>query len=202
MTAICQSARENLAHSDGHSVPVSGGSRAVRHVHFFAGEPRRFAMNDGAHRSENDRRPAETARQLVLEQHLQLRRMLSMGLLQARQSAADGGAQEPLRDLVSLIRDVFVQHLADEEALIVPILEEDLPVGPSRVEALREEHDRQRSELETLCAWPEEGSDRELAARFETLATTLLGDIAHEERELLIPDVIRDDHVVINQLGG
>lgn len=159
-------------------------------------------MSDGAHRGEDDRQPAETARQLVLKQHLELRRMLSMGLVQARRSAAADGGQEPLRGLVGLIRDVFVQHLADEEALIVPILEDDLPVGPLRVEALREEHDRQRSELETLCAWPEEGSDLELAARFEALATTLLADIAHEERELLTPEVIRDDHVVINQLGG
>lgn len=159
-------------------------------------------MSDGAQRRQHDRQPAEAARQAVLQQHIQLRRMLSMGLVQARQSAAGEGPQEPLRGLVGLVRDVFVQHLADEEALLVPILEDDLPVGPLRVEALREEHDRQRSELDTLVAWPEEGSDLELAARFETLATTLLGDIAHEERELLIPEVIRDDHVVISQLGG
>jgi hypothetical protein len=159
-------------------------------------------MTDGADRSGHDRQPAETARRLVLDQHLQLRRMLSMGLVHARQSAAGDGGQEALRGLVGLIRDVFVQHLADEEALIVPILQDDLPVGPLRVEALREEHDRQRGELETLCGWPEEASDLELAARFETLATALLGDITHEERELLIPEVIRDDHVVINQVGG
>jgi hypothetical protein len=161
-------------------------------MHFRAGEPRRFAMTEGANHSESDRRPAETARRLVLEQHHQLGRMLRMGLAQARQSAAVDGGQEPLRDLVGLVRDVFVRHLADEEALIVPILEVDLPAGPPRVEALRQEHDRQRSELETLCAWPEDGSDLELAARFETLARTLLGDIAHEERELLSPDVLRD----------
>ena len=58
-----------------------------------------------------------------------------------------------------MIRDVFVRHIADEEALIVPILEVDLPVGPIRVEALHEKHDRQRGGLETLCAWPEEGGD-------------------------------------------
>lgn len=146
-------------------------------------------MSDGANHSESGRRPAETARRLVLEQHHRLRRMLRMGLAQARQSAAGDGGQEPLRDLVGLIRDVFVRHLADEEALIVPILEVDLPVGPLRVEALHEEHDRQRRGLETLCAWPEEGDDLELAARFEALARTLLEDIDHEEREFLIPEV-------------
>jgi len=159
-------------------------------------------MNDGAHRSENDRQPAETVRRLVREQHRELRRMLSMGLAQVRQSEAGDGGQEPLRDLVGLIRGVFVRHLADEEALVVPILEDDLPVGPLRVKALREEHERQRNELATLCAWPEEGSGLELAARFEALATTLLGDIAHEERELLIPEVIRTaTSAAINSAG-
>ena len=159
-------------------------------------------MSEAAEQRESVLRPAETARGLILEQHHQLREMLWMGLAQTGQSAPGDGGQEPLRELVALIRDVFVRHLADEEALIVPILEADLPVGPLRVEALREEHDRQRGELETLCGWPEEASDLELAARFETLATALLGDITHEERELLIPEVIRDDHVVINQVGG
>jgi hypothetical protein len=150
-------------------------------------------MTEGANHSANGRPPAETARQLVLEQHQQLRRMLTMGLAQARQSAARDGGQEPLRDLVALIRDVFARHLADEEALIVPILESDPPVGPQRVQALREEHDWQRRELEALCAWPEEGSELELAARFETLARVLLRDITHEEQALLVPEVIRGD---------
>ena len=150
-------------------------------------------MTEAANHSQSGRRPAETVRRLVLEQHHHLRRMLTMGLAQARQSAPGDGGQEPLRDLVALIRDVFVRHLADEEALIVPILELDRPAGPLRVQALREEHDRQRSELDTLCAWPEEGSDLELAARLESLARTLLADITHEEQELLVPEVVRDD---------
>lgn len=149
-------------------------------------------MTEGASHSESGRPPAETARRLVLEQHRQLRRMLTMGLAQAGQADPGDGGQEPLRALVALIRDVFVRHLSDEEALIVPILELDPPLGPLRVQGLREEHASQRRDLDSLCAWPEDGSDVELAARFETLARTLLGDIVHEEQELLVPDVIRD----------
>ena len=149
------------------------------------------------------RLPADMARRLVLGQHIELRRLLTMGLGQVVSVLADeGGGHEPLRSLVGLIRHVFVQHLADEEALIVPILEADPPIGPQRVEALREEHGRQRRELEALCAWPEEGDDLELAERFGSLARALLQDIAHEERELLIPDVVRDDNIVIDQVGG
>jgi hemerythrin-like domain-containing protein len=149
------------------------------------------------------RQPADQARRLVLEQHIELRRLLTMGLVEVRRVMVENGVgHEPLRSLVGLIREVFVQHLVDEEALIVPILEDDLPIGPQRVEALREEHERQRRQLDTLCDWPEAGDDSELAERFEALATALLEDIAHEERELLIPEVIRDDSIVIDQCGG
>ncbi len=158
---------------------------------------------DGRGENERPRGPAETARRLVLEQHLHLRKLLMMGLAQARGSLGyPGPSHEPLSALVAEIRGVFAQHLTDEEALILPILEDDLPLGPQRAKMLREEHARQRAELETLCAWPEEGSDHELATRFSQLATALIEDIAHEERDLLIPEVIRDDHVVIDQCGG
>lgn len=146
---------------------------------------------------------AESARRLVLEQHLGLRRMLMMGLAQV--IGAEGLQEpqhEPLRALVGEIQSVFVQHLADEEALILPILENDLPLGPMRAAALCEEHARQRAELEALSAWPEERSDQELAMRFGRLAAALLEDIAHEEREVLTADVIRDDSIVIDQSGG
>jgi hypothetical protein len=160
-------------------------------------------MIDGSSPNGPDRESAEAARRLVLAQHRELKRLLTMGRILARGSASDGDpGGEPIRSLVGLIREVFVKHLVDEEALIVPILEDDLPVGPERVAALREEHARQRGELDALCDWPEEGSDGELALRFNELAKLLMEDIAHEERELLVPDVIRDDHVVIDQFGG
>lgn len=154
-------------------------------------------------RNEPERLTAETARRLVLEQHLTLRGLLMMGLAHVRAARDDPEPRhEPLRALVAEVRSVFVQHLADEEALVLPILEDDLPLGPARAEALREEHVRQRAELETLCGWPEDGSDQALAIGFGRLAAALLEDIAHEEREVLTPDVIRDDCVVIDQSGG
>jgi hypothetical protein len=157
------------------------------------------AQTNGSNETEHP--TAEVARRLVLEQHIGLRRLLMMALAQIGEE--DQAPQhEPLRALVCEIQSVFVQHLADEEALIVPILEDDLPLGPVRAEALRNEHTRQRTELAALCAWPDDGSDRELAARFGLLAAALLGDIDHEERELLTADVIRDDGIVIDQFGG
>jgi len=149
-----------------------------------------------------ERHPAETARRLVLNQHRELRRLMMMGLAPTHAEGEDAGAHEPLRSRVGLIRDVFVRHLVDEEALIVPILEDDVPVGPQRVIALREEHRRQSAELDALCAWPEEASDLELAARFDALVKVLLEDMAHEERKLLVPEIIRDDQVIVDQSDG
>lgn len=153
---------------------------------------------------QRDKGPAARARRMVLDQHLALRRLLKMGMAQA-QAAVKGGevlAHEPLRSLVSMVREVFVHHLADEEALILPILEDDLPLGPLRAARLREEHAGQRAELEALCGWPEEENDLELALRFEGLGAALLDDIAQEERHLLTPEIIRDDCIVVDQFGG
>jgi hypothetical protein len=154
-------------------------------------------------RRDRDASPAAKARRAVLEQHVELRRLLTMGMAQAVASVrGEALAHEPLRSLVAMIRDMFVQHVADEEALILPILEDDLPLGPVRANRLREEHAAQRAEMEVLCNWPEEESDLELALRFEGLGTALLDDIAHEERNLLTPEIIRDDCIVIDQSGG
>jgi hypothetical protein len=158
---------------------------------------------ENAMKIEQQAGPAATARRTVLDQHVELRRLLKMGMAQAH-AAVKGQtlAHEPLRSLVTLVRDVFVRHLADEEGLILPLLNDDLPLGPLRAKRLREEHAGQRAELEALCSWPEEESDLELALRFEGLGAALLDDIAHEERHLLTPEIIRDDCVVIDQSGG
>lgn len=147
--------------------------------------------------------PAERARRKVLEQHRELRRLLLLGVAQVADWAEEHNApHEPLRSVIGVVHDVFIQHLADEEALILPILDLDVPLGPQRATALHEEHDRQRAELQELAAWPEDGDDDELALRFEQLARALLADIAHEEAELLVPSVIRDDQIVVDQSGG
>jgi len=154
--------------------------------------------------ADADAGPAARARRIVLEQHIELRRLLRMGMAQAQAAMKRRVLpHESLRALLVMIREVFVQHLADEEALILPLLDDDLPLGPLRAKRLREEHAGQRMELERLCSWPEEEShDLELILRFEGLGTALLDDITHEERELLTPEIIRDDGIVVDQSGG
>jgi hypothetical protein len=149
------------------------------------------------------RATASVALRRALDQHLELRQLLAAGLRHVGAAVAgDRSAQGALRLLVGLTRRTFVKHLADEEALLMPILEDDLPVGPWRAKMLHEEHARQLAEIDSLCACKNGGDASEVASRFCTLAAALLQDIEHEERDLLTPDVIRDDGVVIDQCGG
>lgn len=133
--------------------------------------------------------PAQPPRRRLLEQHTELRRLLALGVVQALGVVDHRSAtSEALRSLVKLIDALFTQHVAEEEALILPVLEEELPTDPGRIERLRAEHERQRAELHALRAWPLDGGDVELAARFDLLARDLLRDIAREERTFLRGD--------------
>jgi hemerythrin-like domain-containing protein len=146
---------------------------------------------------------AEVARYRVLAQHTVLRQLLtdSLGHIEAT-LAGEESSRVPLRLLIGVAYETFVAHLAYEEALLFPILEDDLPLGPQRLQRLREEHARQRADFHRLYALRDSNDTRELATRLRRLAMAVLADMEHEERELLTPDVIRDDAVVVDQAGG
>jgi DUF438 domain-containing protein len=99
-----------------------------------------------------------------------------------------------LRVLVSQLRTVFVKHLSDEEAAVLPLLDHPRLGGSRRTQILREEHARQRLELEALHALSEMGSGDALVERFDGLARALLIDIAEEERELALAVALLDEH--------
>ena len=121
-----------------------------------------------------------TARRLMCDQHRELRQHLAAGIVELHglvdRRPTSG---ERLRSLLGGLRDAFAKHQTDEETLVLPILEND------RASQLREEHARQRAELEALCAGQHQADDVDLARRFDRLARTLLQDIALEERLLL-----------------
>jgi hypothetical protein len=94
-------------------------------------------------------------------------------------------------------------HLAFEERVLMPLLADDLPLGPQRAERLLDEHRRQRETLATLhreaCAHPGLPT---LAVKLAFLTSWLLADMDEEERSFIIPDVVRDDIVVVDQASG
>ena len=150
-----------------------------------------------------ERLSAEAARARILEQHRNLRTLLAAGLDFVR--GAGGRARRSRAELAAVLgraNQAFQRHLADEEALILPILNDDVPVGPWRAELLLQEHQRQRAELDALSQVEPSCSRDELAARYATLVRELLLDMAKEEEELITPDAIRDDGIVIDQSCG
>jgi len=140
----------------------------------------------------------------ILAQHERIRALLARARSVA-EAALDG--QPPSADAVASsigdIRTIMEVHLAFEEKALLPILHDDPPLGPERAARLLDEHRRQRATLATLhteaCAFPEMPM---LAAKLAFLTEWLLADMGEEESALLIPEVIRDDVVTVDQSSG
>jgi iron-sulfur cluster repair protein YtfE (RIC family) len=147
---------------------------------------------------------AGTAVRGILWQHERLRGQLAHARAIA-EAALDGDAPSPdaVASAIGDIRSTMEVHLAFEEAVLLPLLRDDLPLGPQRADRLLDEHARQRDVLEELHrqarVHPELPT---LAAKLAFLTSWLLADMGEEERSLLIPEVVRDDQVVIDQTCG
>jgi hypothetical protein len=147
---------------------------------------------------------AGTARHSILSQHEHLRDLLerARGVAEA---ALDGQApsSDAVASAIADIRTAIEVHLTFEEKVLLPLLRDDLPIGPQRADRLLDEHAHQRQTLATLhreaCAFP--GLEI-LPAKLAFLTAWLLADMAEEERSLLTPDVVRDDIVVVDQNSG
>jgi hypothetical protein len=137
-------------------------------------------------------------------QHARIRAMLDRAH-DVAEAALDEQAPSPdaVASAIGDIRTVMEVHLAFEEKSLLPILRDDLPLGPERADRLLDDHRQQRASLATLhreaCAFPQVPI---LAAKLAFLAAWLLADMEEEERSLLLPDVVRDDVIAIDQSTG
>ena len=147
---------------------------------------------------------AGTARRGILLQHEQIRVLLEKGQAVA-ELALDGAApsSDAVASAIGDLRATMEVHLAFEERVLMPLLADDLPLGPQRAERLLDEHRRQRETLATLHrearAHPELPT---LAVKLAFLTSWLRADMDEEELCLIIPDVVRDDIVVVDQASG
>jgi hypothetical protein len=147
---------------------------------------------------------AGTACAAILAQHHRIRALLERARAVA-EAALDGNppSADAVASAIGDIRTIMEVHLAFEEKSLLPILRDDLPLGPPRADRLLDEHTRQRETLATLhreaCAFPQIAI---LPAKLAFLTEWLLADMNEEERSLLVPDVVRDDVVIIDQSSG
>jgi hypothetical protein len=147
---------------------------------------------------------AGTAKRGILWQHERIRTLLE----KARALAEASLAGEPLapHSVASAIGDIHAAmevHLKFEEAVLLPLLGDDLPIGPEWARRLAEDHLQQRS---MMAALHKEASMHPelplLASKLGALTCWLLADMVEEERSLLNPDAVRDDGVVVDQNSG
>lgn len=147
---------------------------------------------------------AGTALRGILGQHRHIRTLLDHARAIA-DAALEGQplASDAVASAIGDIRAILEVHLTFEEAVLLPLLRDDLPLGPQRADRVLDEHRHQRDVLAELHdearAHPELPT---LAAKLAFLTSWLLTDMAEEERSLLIPDVVRDDQIVIDQTCG
>jgi hypothetical protein len=135
----------------------------------------------------------------VIEQHKRLREMLRIAL-----EASTGALRGSRCDLLTLARVTremelrFLAHLHFEETALAPVLASADLWGPERVQALLEEHARQRSELRTVVEGIETGWTPEtVAVTLRSLATDLLIDMDEEEHGCLQAGVFKEDAIEV-----
>jgi len=126
-------------------------------------------------------------------------------VLEASTAALQGSRCDRLT-LARVARELqlrFRAHLLFEEEALAPVLAQADLWGPERVQALHEEHRRQREELHTLIEGLESGWGPDvLAVALRSLAADLLIDMAEEERGCLQATVFKDDAISVRALLG
>ncbi len=145
---------------------------------------------------------ASCLRAQILSQHAAIREILgrlNTDAMDAFRGTESGELAQSLRSFLRTLQD----HTAFEEETLVPLLRESDPWGPQRATRLLEEHVRQRAELAAMEREAAAGhTPATLALMTQTLIAEVLADMEHEERNYLVPDVLRDDAVVPDQESG
>jgi len=147
--------------------------------------------------------PSEV-RTRILDEHTELRVVLAdclklAGEVLAGQSGKKGLLRERCRDLYGML----LRHMELEDAILGPALRETDAYGPLREKQLREEHRNQRATLaRALIDLDTDQDATELAGFVKTLVDDITRDMAHEEKDLLTEDLLKDDIINAKIFGG
>lgn len=150
----------------------------------------------------SDARPS-LVRARILQNHGALHAKLE--ILQRLAIEADGGsgaAAERAGELTRALFDELADHLDIEEQLLMPMLREIDAWGELRADELVKHHETQWTELKELRARADQSSVLAMAAELAVLISALRRDLLDEDREVLAPDVLRDDVIGIDVEEG
>jgi iron-sulfur cluster repair protein YtfE (RIC family) len=142
-------------------------------------------------------------RNKVLREHAALRVLMTEANDACRKVREDRASLADLVYQVDRLVRSLAKHLEMEDRVLVPTLREIDAWGAVRAENIAAEHERQRAELIELATLGHDADNaRLLAATLSSFVQALVFDMEGEERDLLHPDLLRDDAVVIDQTDG
>lgn len=135
----------------------------------------------------------ERLRRQILAEHVELRAAI----------AKVATAEEPARLALatSALCDRLEDHLAFEDERLEPVLRSIDAWGPERARRLRQEHALQRARMAELRREVATAPALALAREVQPFLEALLADMAAEEREVLDPNLLRDDTISV-EFGG
>jgi Hemerythrin HHE cation binding domain len=143
-------------------------------------------------------------RKRILQEHAALRGKLEE-LSAAVASLASGGTPSTAHalDLAAALYIELRAHIDHEDALLVPVLRDADAWGKVRADQLEQHHAQQRAAFsDTSLRERKDASVSAVAAWLRNLIEELHADMAHEERELLSVDLLRDDPLGIDVEDG
>ena len=145
--------------------------------------------------------PSEVRKQILAEHERLRARLRDIEATVQHAAAGDVGAAATIRRQLGELLAALRSHVRAEEAALVPALAATDAWGPERAAQIQADHVTQ---LRVLASWDRAVGDDgmpmdELAARLRQFAGQLWADMEAEERDLLHPDLLRDDVVTIGQ---
>ncbi len=127
-------------------------------------------------------------RKIILEEHRLIREKL-----EAIHLLIENKHEQALKNAVDEFAHFFLKHLATEDKILRPVLATIDSWGAVRVEALNKEHLEQTQELKRLNSLIQGKALTEYESTLKSFVRAILLDMAHEEKDFLNSDVLKDD---------
>jgi hypothetical protein len=134
----------------------------------------------------------------ILRDHDSLRRHLSELEAECRAMLTDSTRTDCVRGLAHEVLWELTQHTELEDEILAPALLEIDAWGQVRADQLLTHHRCQRERIHALADLYDAGlALTEIKLITESFIAELRDDMEHEERDLLHPDLLRDDIVMV-----
>lgn len=140
-----------------------------------------------------------TVRDRVLAEHGQLRTTIGRVHRALAHASVEGSrGREALVERVRALLGELEAHLAQEDAILVPLLQGIDAWGPVRADRVRRDHTEQRERLRQFTVELADASlpMAELMSRVSSFLELLAADMEAEERDVVSEEVLHDDLIV------